>query len=352
MQVWATGDRFRQGETADQIAAGVRFYEDVLKRARPLPGVTYAAAVTTLPLGGGVDGFSFHVQGRPAQRPEAAPSADRFFVTPDYFNTLRIPVIRGRVLDARDSQLAEPVAVINAITAATMFGGDDPIGQRISLGPPTALPRTVVGIVGDVRHHGLDTPVGLQVYVPQAQWIWAETVLSVLVRTTGDAATLSSPMRDIVRATDPAQAVTAIRPYADIVAASTGTRRFAAMLLAIFAVTTLVLAVVGLYGSVGVMVAQRTREIGVRLALGASASGIRRLVLAQGLRPVAAGLLVGVFVAANLVQMLESMLFGIDALDPATFAAGAIVLALFATLACLIPARRASRIDPITTLRD
>ncbi len=352
MQVWATGDRFRQGETADQIAAGVRFYDDVLERARQWPGVTHAAAVTTLPLGGDVDGFGFHVQGRPAARPEAAPSADRFVVTPGYFDTLRIPLIRGRVLDARDSQSAEPVAVVGATTAATMFGGDDPIGQRVSLGPPTALPRTIVGIVGDVRHHGLDTPVGLQVYVPQAQWAWAETFLRVLVRTTGDASALAGPMRDIVRAVDPAQPVTAVRPYADIVAASTGTRRFAAMLLAVFAATTLVLAVVGLYGSVGVMVAQRRREIGVRLALGASASGIRRLVLAQGLRPVAAGLVVGVVIAANVVQLLDSMLFGIDALDPATFAAGAVILGLFAIVACLIPARRASRIDPITTLRD
>jgi putative ABC transport system permease protein len=352
MQVWATGDRFRQGETADQVAAGVRFYDDLLERARHSPGVTHASAVTSLPLGGDVDGYGFHVQGRAAARPEAAPSADRFVVTPGYFDTLRIPLIRGRVLDERDAQLAEPVAVVSATTAATMFGGDDPIGQRVSLGPVTARPRTVVGIVGDVRHHGLDAPVGLQVYVPQAQWVWAETFLRVLVRTTGDAAALAGPMRDIVRAVDPAQPVTGVRPYADIVAASTGTRRFAAVLLAIFAATTLVLAVVGLYGSVGVMVAQRKREIGVRLALGASASGIRRLVLAQGLRPVAAGLFVGVVVAANVVQLLDSMLFGIDALDPATFAAGAIVLGLFAAGACLIPARRASRIDPIATLRD
>jgi putative ABC transport system permease protein len=188
--------------------------------------------------------------------------------------------------------------------------------------------------------------------VPQAQWAWAETFLTLVVRTTGQVDALAGPVRDIVRTVDAAQPVTDITPYADIVAATTGTRRFAAVLLGVFAMTTLALAVLGLYSSVAVMVAQRRREIGVRLALGASAAGIRRLVLIHGLRPVAAGLAAGVGIAMIGVPLLDSLLFGVAALDPATFAAVLIGLSVCGTVACLIPARRAARIDPIATLRD
>jgi putative ABC transport system permease protein len=352
MQIWASGERFNAGETSDQIAVAARFYDEVLIRARALPGVTGAAAVTTLPLGGDIDGFSVHVQGRPAPASGTVPAADRFSVTPDFFNTLRIPLVRGRYLDAGDSQTAEPVAVIGATTADTLFRGEDPIGRRLMLGPASAQPRTIVGIVGDVRHHGLDEPVGAQVYVPHAQWAWADTALSVIVRGSGDPALLAGPLRDAVRAVDRAQPITNVLPYSNVVAATTGTRRFAAMLLTIFAITSVVMAVVGLYGSVGVMVAQRRREIGIRLALGATAGAVRRLVLAQGMMPVACGLGTGLALAAFSVGALDSMLYGVERLDVPTFIVAASALAAFAVAACLPPARRASRIDPARTLRD
>lgn len=351
LQIWAGGERFRVGETADQIAAGVRFYDDVLREIRALPGVTHAAAVTTLPLGGNVDGFSVHVLGR--EEPSGqTPTADRFTATPEYFDTLRIPLVRGRYFDQRDDQRGEKVAVIGATTAATLFPGQDPIGQQLTLGPRTAQPRTIVGIVGDVRHQGLEAAVGNQVYVPHAQWAWAETFMTLVVRTSGDAGSFAGAVREAVRRVDPAQPVTNVLPYDDVIAATTGTRRFAATLLTAFAVASVMMAVVGLYGSVALMVAQRRREIGVRLALGASANGIRQLIFSQGLQPVLIGLIAGLGLAALGVPALESMLYGVDALDPATFAWAAVALAIVGGVACAGPAHRAARIDPATAVRD
>jgi putative ABC transport system permease protein len=352
MKLWATGERFRAGETSDQIAQAVRFYDDVLTRAAALPGVTHAAAVTTLPLGGDIDGYGLHIAGRLTANPEDAPSADRFVVTPHFFAAAGIPLVRGRLLDERDTQRAEPVVVIGSTAASSLFGGADPIGQRVSLGPPTAPARTIVGIVGDVRHHGLDEPAGYQVYVPHAQWAWAETFLTLVIRTSGDPSLLAGPMRDVVRTVDPAQPLTDIRTYDDVIGAGTGTRRFAAMLLSAFAATSVILAIVGLYGSVALMVAQRRREIGVRLALGASTANIRQLIFSRGLRPVMAGLAAGLALAALAVPGLESMLYNLEPLDPLTFLTATAALGVVALAACLGPARRAGRIDPATAVRD
>jgi ABC-type antimicrobial peptide transport system permease subunit len=176
--------------------------------------------------------------------------------------------------------------------------------------------------------------------------------MAIVVRTANDPAALARPVRDVIRMVDPIQPVTGLRPYAEVVAASIGTRRFAATLLTLFAATTIVMAMVGLYGSLGVMVAQRRRELGVRLALGASAAGVRGLVLRHGLRPVAVGLVAGSALAALSTGALETLLYGIPALDPATFVGAGLALIVFALLACLIPASRAARIDPAITLRE
>jgi putative ABC transport system permease protein len=351
-ELWASGERFRSGAPPDQIATAVQYYDDVLSRMAALPGVTGAAATTTLPLGGNFDRSGFHIEGRPAPNPQAAPNADRFAVTPTFFAVMDIALDRGRLLDATDRQQTERVAVINATAARTLFGGDDPIGRRISLGPPTAPPRTIVGIVRDVAHPNLDDGIGPQVYVPQAQWAWAETAMTVVVRTTRDPLTVMAAARDVVRSVDRLQPVTNVRTMEAIVAAGTGMRRFAAILLAAFAASSVLLAVVGLYGSVSLMVSQRRREIGVRLAVGASAGGIRRLVVSQGLRPVIAGLVAGLALAAAGVPLLQSMLYALDPLDPVTFGLAALVLTVVAFAACLGPARRAGRIDPATAVRD
>lgn len=351
MRIWLGGEAFRSGDGQQQIAAAVSFYDEVLSRTRALPGVTAAAAVTTLPLGGGVDGYGFHVAGRPYANPAEAPSADRFVVTPQYFAAMRIPLLRGRLLDETDRQGAAPAVVINRTAAEALFPGENPVGHEVSLGPASAQKRRIVGIVGDVRHHGLHAPVQYQVYVPQAQWAWAETALTLVVRSSGEPRSIVAPVRDIVRGLDAAQPLTHVRLYEDVVAQSMGTRRFAAWLLAIFAATALLLALVGLYGALGVFVGQRRQEIGVRLALGAGPRTIRRMVLAQGMRPVATGLLLGLVGATASTAALRTLLFGVRTLDPGSFAGATAVLLASAAAACLVPAWRAARIDPALALR-
>jgi putative ABC transport system permease protein len=351
LRVEISGARYESDDPAQEIARTAAFFDTVLERVRALPGVDGASATTTLPMGGGVDRFGLHIAARPRANPEEAPEADRFAAQPGFVETLRIPLLRGRRLEAGDAQGAPLVAVVNRTIAEQLFPGEDPIGHRIMLGPVDAPPRTIVGVVGDTRHGGLDAPPSCQVYVPHAQWAWAEPMMTLVVRASGDAAALSAPVREIIRAVDPAQPVRDVRVYEDVVAESTGTRRFACGLLVAFAATALLLALVGLYGALAVLVRQRQREIGVRLALGAAATQIRAMVLRQGMRPVAAGLLGGLALAAASTQALASLLYGVTARDFRTFAAVAAVLAGSALAACLIPAWRASRIDPAVTLR-
>ena len=351
LQMFAGGPAFRAGETPQQIATTVRFYDEILTRVRASPGVRAAAGVTTLPLGGGVDGYGLHIEGRLHANPQEAPSADRFIVTPDFFRALRIPLVRGRLLEASDVQDGEAVAVINRTAAGELFPGEDPLGRRIMIGPSNAAPRRIVGIVGDVRHHGLDVPVRYQVYVPQAQWAWAETAMTLIVRAERDPASLARPVREIVASIDPRQPITNVRLYDDIVAASTSTRRFAATLLTIFAITALALAAIGLSGALGVVVGQRRQEIGVRLALGARPAGIARMVLGQGLRPALIGLAIGLLAAGASVQAVGALLYQVQPLDPVTYAAAALLLVACAAIASVGPALRASRVDPASILR-
>ncbi|HUF46911.1 MAG TPA: FtsX-like permease family protein, partial [Vicinamibacterales bacterium] len=346
MQLWASGERFRAGETADQIATAVSFYDDVLARLRTLPGVTAASSVTTLPLGGNVDGYGLHIDGQFEANPQAAPSADRFVVAGNYFEALRIPLIRGRLLEPGDRQGAEAVAVINETMARRLFEEGEPLGRRLRLGPQDADPRVIVGVVADVRHHGLDEPVGFQVYVPQAQWAWAETAMTLVIRSSADPVAIVGPARAAVRDLDAAQPITAVRVYADLIDATTSTRRFAARLLTVFAATALLLSAIGLYGALAVTVGQRQREIGIRVALGAPARVVRRMVLGQGLAPVGLGLTLGLAVALLASSSLGSLLYDLSGHDPATFVTAAVLVAGCGLLACLPPAARAARLDP------
>lgn len=352
MRVVLGGDRYAGGSPADQIRAISSFYAGALERVRALPGVEAASAVSMLPLGGGRDQYGFHIAGRPYANPEEAPEATRFVAQDDLFEVLRVPLLKGRVLDRRDAHGAALVAVINRAAAEDLFAGEDPIGHQVMLGPPSAPARTIVGVVGDVRHDGLDAPPGYQVYVPQAQWAWGEPMMSLVVRTRGNPLQTAGAVRAVLREIDPAQPVTQVRAYDSVVADSTATRRFAAALLGGFAASALTLAVVGLYGALGVVVRQRQREIGIRLALGAAAGGIRRMVVTQGMRPAAAGLLLGLALALAFAGALRALLYGIPARDPLTFLAATAVLAAASLLACLLPAMRAARVDPATALRD
>ena len=209
------------------------------------------------------------------------------------------------------------MALINREAADTVFAGEDPIGRQVMVGPSTAPPRTIVGIVGDVRHQGLDRPLGPQVYVPQAQWVWAETLMTLVVRTNGEPTALAAAVRGVVRDIDPAQPVTDVASYGDVVASTTSTRRFVAGALGVFAAVALLLAVVGLYGALSVTVAQRRLEIGIRLALGARAEAIRQMVFVNGLQPVIVGAaVIGTAVALVALRAMTGLLFEVRSADP------------------------------------
>ncbi len=351
LRVDVSGPRYADDEPAVEIGRVSRFYEGVLGELRRLPGVVGASGVSTLPLGGGHDSMTLHRADRPAARPEEDPEADRFAVLPGFFETLRIPVLRGRGFDAGDAQAAPRVAVLNAGAAADLFPGEDPVGREIRLGPPDAEARRIVGVVADTRHRGLDSASGYQVYVPAAQWAWAESTMTLLVRTSGAPGAMAPAVRTVLRETDPAQPVTRVRPYGEIVGASLGLRSFATSLLGAFAASALLLALGGLYGALGVLVRQRRREIGIRMALGAASREIRRMVLRQAFGPVAAGLACGLLAAGAAGRLLSSLLYGVPPHDPATFAAVSALLAASAAGAALVPAWRATRTDAAITLR-
>ena len=350
--VSVSGPRYAGGAPEAQIAAATRFYDEALAAIRALPGVEAATATTLLPMGGGRDGFGLHVAGRLHANPEDAPQAERFVVQDDYFSTLQVPVQQGRGLDRRDGAGTLRVAVVNAALAAAIFPGESPIGHQVMLGPPTAPARTIVGVVGDVRHRGADEPAGYQVYVPQAQWAWAETGLSVLIRTHGDPLALAPAVREAIRRVDPEQPVTRIARYEDLVMAAHGTRRFAAWLLGGLAGTAWLLCVTALYGAVATLVGQRRRELGIRLALGAGLPAIRRQVLGLALRPAAVGVVAGLLAATAGAGALRPLLFGIAPHDTTTYAATAAVLLASAALSALLPAWRAGRTDPAVVLRE
>ena len=295
------------------------------------------------------DSAGFHIHGRTFANPEDAPMADRFAVTPDYFRALRVPIVRGRGFSAQDGATAPRVALINKTTAEQLFAGEDPIGRQISLGPPTDPPFEIVGIVGDVRHRGRSEPVGYQAYIPLPQF--GDPPVTLVVRSDDPAGIVAGRIRAAVREIDRTQVAHDIRSFDSIVSATLADRRFLLWLITGFAAAALALAVVGLYGIVSYVVAQRTRDIGLRVALGAARSDIRRLVFRIGMSPVAAGLIAGFVLVVFATRPLENLLFSVDRLDATAVGGALVVLCGRALAACYVPARRATRVDPIAALR-
>ena len=348
-QVSLVGDRYQQN------AAVIQFYDDLTARIRATPGVVAVSSSSMLPVTGELARMTVGIEGRPLENPAAAPTADTYSVRPDYFSTLGIPVLTGRVFESADGERAAPVAIISKTMAEELWPGEDPIGRRIRVpGAPIAPLRTIVGIVGDVKHYGLHMPATNQVYVPHAQPNFFPTrVMTMVVRTTAerDPLSLVSTVREHVRSIDPLQPVTGIQTFDGIVAQSMATRRFTLVLLACFAVTAVLLAIGGLYGALSYIVSQRSRDIGVRVALGASARAITGLVMRQGMTPAIVGLGAGLLASVVIGRVVESMLFGISSRDLMTYATVTTLIVAAALAACLFPARRAAAVDPAVTLR-
>ncbi len=346
MEVQTTGAHY--AEDAPTWA----FWDQSLQAVQAVPGVELAAWTSQLPLGGNHDRWGVQIEGRPLANPEEAPSADRFSVTADYLRTMAIPLRRGRAFTSADDSAGPPVVLINETLATLGWNGEDPIGRRVQIGGPDRPWRTVVGIVGDVHHTGLDEVQAPQLYLPESQGNFADSYMALAVRTRGDPAALAPAIRQAIRSVDPTQPILHVAPM-DAVLASTATqRRFTFVLFQAFAVVALILAAAGIYGVLTGAVTERTREIGIRSALGASRGGLLSLVMGQGLRLTLAGMAAGTAGAMILTRFLRSMLFGVGTHDPLTFAGVLLVLLAVAVVACLAPALRATQVSPLEALKS
>jgi putative ABC transport system permease protein len=339
----------------DSAGAGL-FAARLLERLRRLPDVEAAAIATQVPLDiHGLPLRGFTLEGRPAneQAPDRALSN---VVTPGYFTTMGIPLLRGRPFTAADSDTSPPVVIINDAAARRFWSADDPIGQRISLGSP---PRwmEIVGIVGDIRHIGLDADANPEAYMPYRQGFNAlgsglVRALTVVVRADMETAAVAPMFRTAVAAIDPEQPVGLVRPMDELIADSVAPRRLNFILVTAFACVALVLTAAGLYGVMAYLVSQRTREIGVRMALGASPGQVLGLVMRQAGTMTIAGIALGIAGALALTRSMSSLLFGVSAADPTIYLAVSALLALVAFAAVTVPSLRATRVDPLIALRE
>lgn len=308
-----------------------------------------AGGTTRLPLGGANSSTQVAVEGRVPPQGEW-PDVDFRRAVHRYFETMGIPVRRGRVFNAGDHAQAPPVVVINDALARQMFGGEDPIGQQVRLGPSSPVRQaTVIGIVGDLRHQRLDVAPRREIYVTYLQAVPVAPLL--VIRTSADPAGLAGAIRSAAREVDAALLPFNVRTMDDLRAASVTPRVFLMALILGFGALAFVLAVVGVYGVVALVVAERTREMGIRLALGASPRGLVALVVRQALYLTLAGAAPGVILAIALSPLVASQLFGVGGSDPATIAIAVAALLMVALLAAAIPASRVLRVDPIVTLR-
>ncbi|HMV51799.1 MAG TPA: ABC transporter permease, partial [Blastocatellia bacterium] len=334
----------------------INFYRQFFERAQSLPGVESAGMINNLPTGGVDINGMVAVEGR--TREQSGYGGFRV-VSPDYFRTMNIPLLKGRTFTEQDSETTEPVCVISQRLAETTFPNEDPIGRRVistndNITPedfthPERWPK-IVGIVGDVRHFGPERRTSADLYVSFVQRPKRIGDMTIVARTTGDPASLSASLRQTVQSLDKTLPVK-FEVMEDIFARSTANRRYNVILLGVFALLALTLAVIGIYGVMSYAVSQSVREIGIRLALGAQSADVLKLVIGQGMALAGIGIVIGLAGAFALTRLMTTLLFGVTATDPIIFAMVPALLIATASLACYLPARRAVKIDPMVALR-
>jgi putative ABC transport system permease protein len=330
----------------------IGFFTQLLERLDALPEIAAAGMTQTLPMRGDYM-LSFTIRGRPAPRPNEEPSANYRAVSPNYFQAMGIPLLRGRTITDRDVEKSPLVAVVDQQFVDRHFPDQDPIGQGIDIGNGSEGFAEIVGVVGNVRDASLDANPNPTMYAPFNHDTFAS--MWIVARTTGDPLALSAAVRQSVQSIDSLLPAFAMTPLATAVNESLAQRRFSMLLLGLFACIALFLAAVGLYGVVAYTVSQRTQEIGLRMAIGAQRSDVLRLVVGGGMKLAVAGVAIGIACAlglARLVVSMATMLYEVTPFDPASYSATALVLLVVAALACYVPARRAMRVDPIVALRE
>jgi putative ABC transport system permease protein len=343
MRVTLSGPKYRQP------GPDVVYYNEALERISAVPGVRSAAAVLALPVGGG--GFYL---GRGFIRPGLSHPAEGYnsgfqTVTPGYFKTLGVPLLKGRDFDAHDTAGSAPVVVINRTLADRFFAGENPVGQKVLVWRDEQTPREIVGVVGNLKSEDLTAASGAEMFVPNAQSLSGD--MTLVVRTDGPPSAAMATVKKALQGVDPTQAAYDARTFEGIMHDALAQQRFSVMLFAAFAGLALALAAVGLYGVMTHVVAGRTHEMGVRMALGARPSEVRRIVVRQGMGLLAVGMAVGVPAALGAAHLLGRLLYGVGPGDPLTFAGVIAVIAGVTWISAYIPARRATRVDPAIVLR-
>jgi putative ABC transport system permease protein len=329
----------------------IAFFEEVTHRVETLPGVQSVGLISSAPLSGGVYAGGFSIEGRVLTSETDELVADRRMISPEYFNALGIPLLKGRGFSDRDDQASPGVAIVSESWARRFLPNEDPIDKRVKLGgrDSTRPWLSIVGIAGDVRDTALESDARPCVYIPYPQF--PSSGMTLVVRTAFEPTPLISAIRDEVWTVDKDQPLTEVKTMDQYLADSVSPRRFNAMLLAIFASLALVLASVGIYGVISYSVTQRIHEIGIRVALGAESLDVIKLVVGRGMALVVVGVVIGLAGALALSRVMTSLLYGVSATDPVTFAVVSVLLVAVALLASYIPARRATKVDPMIALR-
>ncbi|HEY3137520.1 MAG TPA: ABC transporter permease [Blastocatellia bacterium] len=335
-----------------QGGSSAAFFRQLIERVEALPGVESAGAITSVFIEGLPDSSSFTIEGRPPVPAAEQDEAPIDFVTPGYFRTMGIPLLKGRELTEQDGPNSPRVLVINDTFARRFWPGEDPLGKRLKFGPPASDAPwwTIVGVVNDMRRTGLDSAVRCETFIPYTQRPFIG-FLSLVVRTAPDPRSMATTVRDVVWSMDRDQPVSHIGTVEQLLGGMMAQRRLNTVLFGIFAGLALVLAALGIYGVISYSVTQRTHEIGIRMALGASWPEVLKLVIGNGMKLVGAGILIGLISAAGLTRLMTTLLYGVSATDPATFVLIAVLLAGVALGACFVPARRAMKVDPMVALR-
>jgi predicted permease len=337
-----------------QPADVVRFHRQATERIARIPGVRAVGSARVLPLARTIGDWSIRIEGRPYV-PEENPNGDYQAVTPGYFQAMSLKLVRGRFLTESDREGTQPVAVINETMAARYWPNEDAIGRQFMMGTDDKPWLTIVGIVGDVHHNAVVEDGRAEMYVAHAQLPEhigsAPRGMTLVVKTEGHPLAIAGQVREAIRAIDRNLPVSNVHTMDEVTAAALAQPRFVTFLLALFAALALTLAAIGIYGTISLLVSERTQEMGIRLALGADGPTILKMVIGRGLVLVAIGLASGVAGAVALSRALAGLVYGVRLLDPITFLAVPMLLAIIAVMACMIPARRAASVDPIVALR-